>query len=50
MPRTPLAVPHWVISALLLGILVVGVAAALLLIPEAQRPTLEPAPSSSSTR
>jgi hypothetical protein len=37
----PIAVPPWVVSALLIGVLVMAVAAALLLVPEAQRPTLE---------
>lgn len=47
-PSAPLAVPHWVISALLLGVLVLGLAAALVLIPPAERPTLQSPPASST--
>ena len=46
----PLAVPPWVITALLLGVLVLGLAAALLLIPPAARPTLQDPPAGSTSR
>jgi hypothetical protein len=39
-----------VISVLLLGLLALGLATALVLIPPAERPTLEPQPSPSATR
>ncbi len=46
----PIDVAPWVVTALLLGAVVLALAAALLLVPTAQRPTLEPAPTVSSSR
>lgn len=50
LQRFPIGVPHYVVSALLLGIIVLAIAAALALIPDAERPTLQsPTPSSAPT-